>query len=333
MSQSSPSGTRQLPSTRDISPSLSFDFPGLRVGIAEYNEGPTGVTVFHFQERAFAVVDSRGGAPGSMMTEALAANFGKFVSAIVFAGGSAYGLEAVAGVTAALLKSGAATQRWGEVAIVPAAVVFDFKGRANTVYPDRDLGLAALDTAQEGRFLCGARGAGTFVHVGSYFGESFMERSGQGAAFRAFGPTKLAVFTVVNARGVIVDRAGKVVLGNRDPQSGLRRSVATELRNGRLTNGPVQTYGGLTDSTTLTLVVTNRELTQPQLQRLAIEAHSSMARAIQPFHTSRDGDTLFAVSTADCATNDPDLADLSVYAAELAWDAVLSCVPTTLPDA
>jgi L-aminopeptidase/D-esterase-like protein len=95
VSQSSPSGTRQSPSTRDISPSLSFDFPGLRVGIAEYNEGPTGVTVFHFQERAFAVVDSRGGAPGSMMTEALAANFGKFVSAIVFAGGSAYGLEAV----------------------------------------------------------------------------------------------------------------------------------------------------------------------------------------------------------------------------------------------
>jgi hypothetical protein len=26
---------------------LRFDFPGLRVGIAEYEDGPTGCTVFH----------------------------------------------------------------------------------------------------------------------------------------------------------------------------------------------------------------------------------------------------------------------------------------------
>src|ERR1700756_5080110 len=40
-------------------------------------------------------------------------------------------------------------------------------------------------------------------------------------------------------------------------------------------------------------------------QRLAIETHASMARAIQPFHTSRDGDTLFAVTTATCDASDP----------------------------
>jgi L-aminopeptidase/D-esterase-like protein len=68
-------------------------------------------------------------------------------------------------------------------------------------------------------------------------------------------------------------------------------------------------------------------LDQSQLQRLAIETHSSMARAIQPFHTSRDGDTLFAVTTADCEATEPSLADLSVYASELAWDAVLNSVP------
>ena len=26
---------------------LEFDFPGLEIGIAEYEEGPTGCTVFH----------------------------------------------------------------------------------------------------------------------------------------------------------------------------------------------------------------------------------------------------------------------------------------------
>ena len=49
-------------------PSLTFDFPGLRIGIAEYPEGPTGVTVFHFPERAFGAVDMRGGAPGTSLT-------------------------------------------------------------------------------------------------------------------------------------------------------------------------------------------------------------------------------------------------------------------------
>ena len=29
-------------------PVLELDFPGLRIGVAEYEEGPTGCTVFHF---------------------------------------------------------------------------------------------------------------------------------------------------------------------------------------------------------------------------------------------------------------------------------------------
>jgi L-aminopeptidase/D-esterase-like protein len=35
------------------------------------------------------------------------------------------------------------------------------------------------------------------------------------------------------------------------------------------------------------------------LQRLAVQVHTSMARAIQPFSTYNDGDTLFAVSTQE----------------------------------
>ena len=39
--------------------------------------------------------------------------------------------------------------------------------------------------------------------------------SGQGAAFRTIGPTKVGVFTVVNALGSIVDRSGRVVRCHR----------------------------------------------------------------------------------------------------------------------
>jgi 6-aminohexanoate-oligomer endohydrolase len=307
--------------------SLRFDFPGLRIGVAENPKGPTGVTVFHFPKRVFGGVDTRGGAPGSSLTPALQAGFGRFISAVVFTGGSAYGLEAASGVATGLLESGAASQKWGEVAVVPAAVVFDFKGRQNLVRPDRELGLAALKAAREGRFPLGARGAGAFVHCGSYFGQSFMERAGQGAGFLEIGPTRLAVFTVVNARGVIVNREGRVVLGNRDRRTGSRTSVASSLSSGRQAESEVTLSSCVTDSTTLTLVVTNRVLDQVQLQRLAIEIHSSMARAIQPFHTSRDGDTLFAVTTADCEANEPSLEDLAVHGSELAWDAVLNCAP------
>ncbi len=206
MPPSSPRGRKRWASVTDSSPCFEFDFPGLRIGVAEYAEGPTGVTVFHFPGRAYGVVDTRGGAPGSSLTEALKADFGRYIDAIAFCGGSAYGLEAASGVASGLLHSGAASQKWGEVAVVPAAVVFDFKGRHNAVHPDRKLGLAALNAAREGMFPLGMRGAGAFVHCGSYFGESFMERSGQGAAFRKLGATRLAVFTVVNARGVIALR-------------------------------------------------------------------------------------------------------------------------------
>jgi len=50
-----------------------------------------------------------------------------------------------------------------------------------------------------------------------------------------------------------------------------------------------------------------------------------MARAIDPFQTLQDGDTLFAVtSNAVEATASADT--LAIVASEVAWDAVLSIV-------
>jgi 6-aminohexanoate-oligomer endohydrolase len=85
--------------------------------------------------------------------------------------------------------------------------------------------------------------------------------------------------------------------------------------------------GGLTEHTTITLVVVNQKLPVWALQRLAVQVHTSMARAIQPFSTEDDGDTLFAVTTA--AVENPKLSpsDLSTVASEVAWDAVLASVP------
>ncbi|TXG82530.1 MAG: hypothetical protein E6R14_06625 [Thermomicrobiales bacterium] len=51
-----------------------------------------------------------------------------------------------------------------------------------------------------------------------------------------------------------------------------------------------------------------------------------MSRAIQPFHMMVDGDVLFAVNTNAVEGVLHEMA-LATIASEVAWDAVLACVP------
>src|SRR5918912_509082 len=155
---------------------LEFDFPGLRIGVAEYEDGPTGCTVFHFANGgAMLERDVRGGSPGL---------FGDldWVDAICLAGGSLYGLEAAAGVAAELLDQRGRDTGWTAIADVTGAIIFDFGPRETTVYPDKELGRAALRNAVDGRFPLGQRGAGRSATVGKTFGLEYRERGGQGGA-------------------------------------------------------------------------------------------------------------------------------------------------------
>jgi 6-aminohexanoate-oligomer endohydrolase len=306
--------TAQLvPRTEFDGPALELDFPGLRIGIAEYEEGPTGCTVLHLPPGGAAcAVDIRGGSPGTIGAY-------EWTHAICFAGGSLYGLEAACGVAAELMTARGYTVGWTDVELVGGAIIYDFGPRENTVYPDRELGRAALRAAKEGSFPLGARGAGRSATVGKTFAYEEGEQSGQGAAFREVGPTKVAVFTVVNAFGAVVDRDGKVVRGHLDRSTG-RRSQLVERLEERLP----QTVPG---NTTLTAVVTNQRLDRRELRQLAVQVHSSLARAIQPFHALVDGDVLFAVTTDEVENADLPAMNLGVVASELAWDAVLASVP------
>jgi 6-aminohexanoate-oligomer endohydrolase len=300
-------------------PVLELDLPGLRIGVAEYDAGPTGCTVFHFPGGAAAETDVRGGSPGVLGGY-------DWVDAICFAGGSLYGLEAATGVAAELLEQRDYAVGWMEIPLVSAAIIFDFGRRENAVYPDKELGRTALRAAKEGSFPVGARGAGRSATVGKTFAYNQGEPSGQGAAFRQVGPTRIAVFTVVNAVGAIVDRDGEVVRGHLDADSGTRsrlvEGVERVLAEGR---APRPTPG----NTTLTLVVTNERLDQRSLRQLGRQVHASLARAIHPFHALVDGDVLYAVTTGTATNDHLDSVTLGVVASELAWDAVLSSVKTS----
>lgn len=294
-----------------MSRELRFDFPGLRIGVAEYDEGPTGCTVFHLPPGGAACsVDIRGGSPGTI------GNY-EWAHAVCFAGGSLYGLEAACGVAAELMAMRGYTVGWTDVELVLGAIVYDFGRRDNAVYPDADLGRAALGAAQEGVFPLGRRGAGRSVTVGKTFGLDGGEFSGQGGAFRQLGPTKVAVFTVVNAFGAIVDREGKVVRGHYDPDRGTR----TRLVEGLEAQLPQAAPG----NTTLTLIVTNQQLSRRELRQLGVQVHGSMGRAIEPFHALVDGDVLYTVTTGEVQNESLPSMSLGVVASELAWDAVLSC--------
>jgi len=298
-------------------PALTFDLPGLLVGVAEYDEGPTGCTAFLFPEAARLSVDVRGGAPG-VLGEAYA-----MVNAICLAGGSLLGLEAATGVAAELFAMRGYGTGWTDIPVVAGAILFDL-GRATSVYPDKALGRAAARAARPGVFPLGARGAGRSATVGKLYSPG--EPSGQGVAFLQIGDTRIAVFSVVNAVGAVVDRDGRVVRGNLDSAGG-GRLTALELARRRLERPP----GGSPSptNTTLTVLVTNVQLGAHDLRQLGREVHTSMARAIQPFHTATDGDVLFAVTTG--AVPDADRlveGALGLFASELAWDAVLAAAQT-----
>jgi len=294
---------------------LDVDFPGLEIGVAEYGEGPTGCTVFTFGRYVSLQTDVRGGSPG-----VIGDGF-PVIDAICFAGGSIYGLEAATGVAAELFARKAYSTEWNDIQLVAGAIIFDYGRRENAVYPDKDLGRAAVRAMRPGRFPMGPHGAGCLATAGH---GATAEIAGQGGAFRIVGPTRIAVFTVINAYGAIVDRNGDVVRGNRDVATGKRRRAEDVVAQAGTYDPPTLRGRVVTQNTNLTLLVTDQKLDALQLRSVARQVHSSMARAVQPFNTRWDGDILFAVSTQ--RVDDPALDEVSlgVVASEIAWDAALA---------
>jgi L-aminopeptidase/D-esterase-like protein len=316
---------------------LEFDFPAMKIGIAEYEEGPTGTTVFYFPDGVKAAVDVRGGSPGTVNATALMNAYEyKMIQSVVFSGGSWYGLSAATGVANEIKNLKAQEGQVDFIAGVVAAIIYDVGGRRySRITPDDRLGAAALRSARPGFFPTGSRGAGRFAMQGSYYvrGESMDKfadwpHSGQGGAFASIGPTRVGVFTVVNSLGTIVDRNGRIVRCKRNQPNGGCPLISDRIASFASINGDAQAgKDGKTENTTLTLVVTNQKMPFWALQRLAVQVHGSMNRAIQPFATEDDGDVLYAVTTDEVENASLSPLDLGVVASELAWDAVLSSVP------
>lgn len=299
---------------------IEYNFPGVTVGGAVYEEGPTGATVVDIEGGARTYVDRLGGAVG------VSGGY-EFNRAISIAGGSVHGLGAAAGVTDALLADGVANSHFAEVALVSGGVIYDFAIRDNAIVPDAALGAAAWRNRRGGTIDVGRVGAGIGATVGKTRAER-IEVSGQGAAFMQHGAYKFLALTVVNAIGAVFDRDGTVLRGNIGPDGTRRHPVidgAEALHEGA--------SGMLAGNTTLSVIVTNARLDDIHLKQFAKQVHSSMHRGIQPFATMMDGDCLFALTTDEVELPTEvdgipvDLSpSLGALASEAMWDAVIESV-------
>ncbi|WP_121351863.1 P1 family peptidase, partial [Pseudomonas aeruginosa] len=152
---------------------LITDIPGLLVGHATDERVRTGVTVLRPERAWTASVDIRGGGPGGRESAALEPqNMVGQLHALVFSGGSVFGLGAADGVSAELSASGIGLHLKAgapAIPIVPAAVLHDLANGGDKGWglepPYRRLGHEALGNLRA-EFALGAVGAGRGAMAG-----------------------------------------------------------------------------------------------------------------------------------------------------------------------
>ncbi|MFD7164157.1 P1 family peptidase [Streptomyces violascens] len=247
---------------------------------------------------AVAAVAVRGGGPGTRETDALdPRNVVERIDAVVLTGGSAYGLDAAAGVMAWLEEQRRGVRVGPEphqvVPVVPAACLFDLgRGGDWRARPDAAVGRAAVEAAASAgsEVAEGNVGAGTGAVVGGLKGGV-----GTASVTLASGAT-VAALAVVNAVGSPIDPHNGALYGGyghvTDPQVPTpERHLAAQARLAAVRTGMPPL------NTTLAVVATDARLTRPQAQKLAGTSHDGLARAIRPVHLMHDGDTIFALAT------------------------------------
>ena len=270
--------------------------PGYRVGHAGDVVGLTGCTVILPPPGTIAAVDVRGGSPGTRETGVFApGNLVSEIHALVFAGGSAFGLAAADGVTGWLRERGAGyTIGPSRVPIVAAAVLFDLAVGDPTAFPDPAMGRRACDAAKESAPDRGRVGAGTGATVGKLLGAAKASPGGIGVASQRLPDGELvAALAAVNAFGDVVDPDTAEILAGARHGAGDPLRAERALREDARIDSPLKGVGA---HTTLVCVATTVPFDSGSLKRVAIEAHDGVARAIRPAHTVVDGDVAFALA-------------------------------------
>ena len=290
----------------------SFPVAGVRVG--QVTRGGSGVTVMLLPAGTVASGEVRGGAPATREIDLLdPARTVAQIDAVVFAGGSAFGLAAADGVMRYLAERGQGfPTAGGPVPIVPTACVYDLVDSGGTT-PTADDGYAAAESAAHDEPLAlGRVGCAAAATVGKWKGRDFAVPGGIGMAVRQCEEFTIAAIAVVNAVGDVIGADGQVRAGSTAPPAvpGFPTPVPFE-------------EGSERGNTTLVALVTDAPLDKPACHLLAHSAHDGFARALHPVHTRHDGDLVVVAATGgvDAPVN---VDRLRATAADVVADAIRS---------
>ena len=311
------------------------DIAGLKVGNAGDERLRSGVTVVLPDEPVTASVMVLGGAPGTRETDLLDPhNSVEKVHALVLSGGSAFGLDAAAGVQAALREQGRGFAIGPHVIpIVPAAILFDLANGAPKDWgrfpPYRDLGYEAAQTASA-HVSTGSVGAGlgaltATVKGGLGTASALLDDGTTVAALVAANPVGSPLVGTTRHFWAAPFEIGSEFggLGLPHPMPGDAKALRTKW------NAPSSPLA----NTTIAIVATDAALTKAGAKRLAIAAHDGFARAIWPVHTPLDGDLVFAASTGqhNLPRDAGAIAELGAAAASTMARAVARAVHAATP--
>jgi L-aminopeptidase/D-esterase-like protein len=263
---------------------------GLALGHATDVDGATGLTVVRGIDgpfRACAAVVGR--ATGSRELHAASPDhLVDRVDAVLLTGGSAYGLDAAAGVMRWMEERGRGFPVGaGVVPIVPAAVLFDLGPLGS--YDARPTPAMAYDACDRARPLVteqGSVGAGTGATVGKALGATYAMKGGIGAAVVTGGAMSVAALAAVNAFGDVRDGEGRIIAGARTPGG--------FVDTARVVGESVPDTGPMAN-TTLCVVAVDAPMGRTALAQLARAATAALYRRITPVGTTFDGDTVFAL--------------------------------------
>ncbi len=281
---------------------LITDVGGLQVGQSHDAKVQTGVTVIVPDKAAVAACDIRGGGPATRETDALAPeNLVQEVDAIVFSGGSVYGMAAADGVASWMgaRNRGFSFQQVAGVPpspIIPTACLYDLANGGDKSWgelpPYRELGVEALEAAS-GDIQLGTAGAGYGAMSGGLKGGT-----GSASVVSSEG-FNIGALVAVNSLGSAIAPGGKqfwaapLELNREFGGLGTDGLAAGPEDYGRAMRPPPPRT-----NTTIACIATDVTLTRVEAQRVAIMAQDGLARALRPVHAPFDGDVVFVLSTA-----------------------------------
>lgn len=278
--------------------STSLDVEGFRIGHGTDPRGMTGVTVILCPEGVAAAAEVRGTATSTRQFDPLvrAHHVGSRVHALIFAGGSAFGLSAADRVADWLAERGCGLMTdVGPVPSVPTAILFDLGFGDSSARPSGDLVMTAVNSAASGEIACGSVGVGTGATVGKALGRDRAMKGGFGlASCTAEDGLSVAAAVAVNAYGDVRDpETGEIVAGCREAPDSSTLVGADRV----FASADSETADRWQGNTTLAAVMTDAQLDKGQIRKVCEMAFGGFYRSLLPALTLFDGDLMVTMAS------------------------------------